>query len=387
MKYTQYHSVMKKPSLFIRLLIITSICIFIPTQLVYKTAVRLLEENARSKAASIATSVASFLEYDIATYRPLAERSVLEDDEQAFQVYRTYNDVLAKIKAQSNADYIYTEMFVDDQTVRFILDAEEPDSEGFSPFGSLDGIDDTERSAYERAQVTSSVLVDGVWGTFISAFAPIIDSRDGTVVGLAGVDFSAKTLMEQTRVLLLLSLLTFSQLTLLLSFSLMVVIDRYSIRAYTDELTTLGNWRALNRTLARLDRDARRHNRPFVMMTFDVDTFKMINDDYGHPIGDKVLASIAQLIKLRSPWEWACFRSGGDEFVLLLPAWTLEQAAELKTLLLRDIEGLLFPEIQERAISVSIGIAEWKREESLDDLIRRADAHLYEVKRKQRYPT
>lgn len=336
------------------------------------------------RALSIATTVATFLEDDIEVYRAIADASDLEKNPRLYADYQRYNGLLRTIKEQSGAQFVYTEAFVDDATIRYILDAEMPDSELFSPFGSLDEMDETEQIAYTtRTAAGSRNLISSDWGVFLSAFAPIIDARDDSLAGLVGVDYSAETLLLQSRKLLYLHIITFSVLSLLLAFSLYVVIQLISIRAYTDELTGLGNRRAMNKTMGRLEREARRRGKAFVLLTLDVDAFKPINDEHGHPVGDKVLVRIAETLLQHSDWEEGCFRSGGDEFAMLLPCGDLEQAQQISRQIKADVQAVFLPELKGQALSVSIGTAMWQEGDSLETLVKRSDASLYKMKKHQ----
>lgn len=142
--------------------------------------------------------------------------------------------------------------------------------------------------------------------------------------------------------------------------------------AHTDSLTGVANRRAweaeLDRGLAR----ARRTGEPVTVALADIDRFKSINDLHGHPAGDQLLAGIARnwLESLRPDDLLA--RIGGDEFAVLLPACTEAEAADV---LKRLRPGLPKPH------SCSVGLATWDRRESADDLMRRADAALYDAKR------
>lgn len=278
---------------------------------------------------------------------------------------------------------MYTEALVDASTIRYVLDAELPDSENFSAFNSLDEMDDTESGAYAGRQIATSNLLVSEWGTLLSAFAPIIDGRDNSLAGLVGVDYSADTLLAQSRALLWLHIVTFSLLSLLLSFSLFVIMEAIGIHAYTDELTGLGNRRALNRALARVEKEARKNQKTFVLLTLDVDAFKQINDEYGHPVGDKVLIRIADTLLQHSIWENGCFRSGGDEYAVLLPESNLEQAEPIRDMIQADVQAIFLPELKGQTLSVSIGLAQWHETESLEDLAKRSDASLYEMKKNQ----
>lgn len=369
---------------FLLLLAATILCVLFPAQFLYQRTTNVLKDNARLRALSIATTVATFLEDDIESYRAISDAPTLNEDSQAYADYLRYNALLRTIKEQNDADYIYTEALVDGKIIRYVLDAELPDSENFSPFGSLDTMDETEQNVYTTRMATGSTeLLLSDWGVYLSAFVPIVDHRDGSLTGLVGVDYSAATLLIQSRMLLYLHIITFSLLSLLLSFSLFVVVQLISVHAYTDELTGLGNRRAMNKALARLERDARKHHKPFVLLTLDVDTFKLINDEHGHPVGDKVLKRIAETLLQHSEGDDGCFRSGGDEFVMVMPSSNLENARQISNLIKTDVQAVFLPELKGQALSVSIGLAVWEEGDTLEDVIRRSDTSLYEMKKHQ----
>ncbi len=369
---------------FLLLLAATILCVLIPAQFLYQRTTNVLKDNARLRALSIATTVATFLENDIESYRAISDAPTLSEDSQAYADYLRYNALLRTIKEQNGADYIYTEALVDGKIIRYVLDAELPDSENFSPFGSLDTMDETEQNVYTTRMATGSTeLLLSDWGVYLSAFAPIVDHRDGSLTGLVGVDYSAATLLKQSQWLLQLHIITFSLLSLLLSFSLYVVIQLISVHAYTDELTGLGNRRAMNKALARLEREARKHHKAFVLLTLDVDTFKLVNDEHGHPVGDKVLKRIAETLLQHSEGDDGCFRSGGDEFVMVMPSSNLENARQISNLIKTDVQAVFLPELKGQALSVSIGLAVWEEGDTLEDVIWRSDASLYEMKKQQ----
>lgn len=120
-------------------------------------------------------------------------------------------------------------------------------------------------------------------------------------------------------------------------------------------------------------------------MMIDIDNFKMVNDTYGHIVGDEVLRGIGLLFTDEGIFrkEDVCGRFGGEEFVVILPATNAQNAmipAEklreaIRTTKFKPQEGETF------VVTVSIGVAELEEtEESIDDLINKADIALYEAK-------
>jgi diguanylate cyclase (GGDEF)-like protein len=161
---------------------------------------------------------------------------------------------------------------------------------------------------------------------------------------------------------------------------------RLLARATTDPLTNLAN---RGEFLARATRElvrAGRTERSFAIAMLDLDHFKSINDRYGHPAGDRVLAAAARTIAETLRGVDLCGRYGGEEFVLLLVEVD-EPAAFAAVERVRDAIAVLGPPRVPRAITVSAGIAVHHplfERATIADLIKRADAVLYESKRNGR---
>jgi len=131
---------------------------------------------------------------------------------------------------------------------------------------------------------------------------------------------------------------------------------------------------------------AHRMNRPFCCMMLDLDRFKQINDNYGHPAGDKVLQEFATLCK-RSVREMDMVgRYGGEELVIIMPETDLKTAVPVAERLRKSIADtpISIPG-GEVCVTVSIGIAQ-KDENTLqlETLIARADQAMYIAKHKGR---
>jgi diguanylate cyclase (GGDEF)-like protein len=125
-----------------------------------------------------------------------------------------------------------------------------------------------------------------------------------------------------------------------------------------------------------------RHN-TMSLILMDLDHFKRINDTYGHNTGDRVLEAVAETLRrnLRSV-DIAC-RWGGEEFIILLPASSLEHAEMIADLLRREIARLEFPD-HPIALSASFGVTEVRPGQSLSEVIEQADEALYRAKHEGR---
>lgn len=155
--------------------------------------------------------------------------------------------------------------------------------------------------------------------------------------------------------------------------------------ADTDDLTGIWNKRYFRRQLPQEIERARVYGVPLSLLIFDVDDFKQINDSFGHTVGDVVLSELCGAVRetLRPP---DCFvRFGGDEFAVLLPHTDLPGAAAVADRILERVAELVIPTDDEGAIrcAISIGAAAFRMSDANpNELVRRADARLYEAKRR-----
>jgi len=161
------------------------------------------------------------------------------------------------------------------------------------------------------------------------------------------------------------------------------IIDQLKESAVTDGLTGLINHKSfIERVSVEFNR-AERYGSELSLMMVDVDTFKEVNDTLGHVAGDKVLKSIAEVIKSNIRQSDLAARYGGDEFALILPETNLEKAYRVGEKLRRKVEGNLVsikPGVDAK-VTLSIGISSYQP--SMSDstaLIQKADEALYMAK-------
>lgn len=155
-----------------------------------------------------------------------------------------------------------------------------------------------------------------------------------------------------------------------------------------DELTQLLNRRSLERELAQLSAPAQWNLQPpFSVIVCDIDYFKLINDSYGHLVGDEVLYSLAQRLQKQLRFGTSAYRYGGEEFVILLMDVTLDKAFEVAERLRLAIRCTAFETtIGPLEITASFGVAQQDPANDQDgwDTVQRADRALYEAKRQGR---
>jgi len=153
--------------------------------------------------------------------------------------------------------------------------------------------------------------------------------------------------------------------------------------ARTDPLTGLPNRRAMEEWAARQLRGAARHGFPLWVVVSDIDSFKTINDTFGHDAGDAVLKTFADMLKKNTRAADMCGRLGGDEFVLVVTHVESEQIEETVNRFREQFAALSFPlQGQTVHVTASFGIAGIGSNEVQEygALLRKADQMLYEAK-------
>jgi two-component system, cell cycle response regulator len=156
--------------------------------------------------------------------------------------------------------------------------------------------------------------------------------------------------------------------------------------ARTDFLTGLLNRRAFFAESVRELAWVHRSGQPAVLITFDLDGFKEINDTWGHAAGDAVLRSVSRLLRSGRRDTDVLARLGGEEFALVVRGTELDGGRELAERL-RDELAALRTEHEGKALSVtaSFGVTEYRpTDEDPEDALRRADAAMYTAKRRGR---
>jgi diguanylate cyclase (GGDEF)-like protein len=154
--------------------------------------------------------------------------------------------------------------------------------------------------------------------------------------------------------------------------------------ALVDDLTGVANRRLLMQRLEEECARSERSNEPFALLVIDLDSFKAINDNYGHAAGDACLQHFTLMTQTRLRPGDMLARTGGDEFCIVLPSSTLREAAMIARRIIEVCrEDAAACTGNEVPIAVSIGVAQWTREIGPfpDRLIAAADHALYIAKK------
>jgi diguanylate cyclase len=167
--------------------------------------------------------------------------------------------------------------------------------------------------------------------------------------------------------------------------SLQAALQSVKVQALTDGLTGLANRKYFDETLRRRIQEAGAGEGGVCLLMCDIDHFKRFNDTWGHLVGDQVIKFIASTLRMHATGDFLAARYGGEEFAIIMPRTQLPQAQAIAAAMHRAVrskrltrrstgEGL-------GAVTLSIGLAQRREFESVNDLIARADACLYASKR------
>ncbi len=211
-------------------------------------------------------------------------------------------------------------------------------------------------------------------GKALSATVMVMIGLVGYALAMPGTVFESHYQM----ISFLVTSMTASVLTFIFASRTRNQRDKLQLLSVQDPLTGARNRRAMNEELQIASASQRRHGDQYAVLVMDLDSFKQINDTYGHQAGDQVLIDFVELIKTHSRKEDRLFRFGGEEFLLLLPNTDQNSlqtvASNLQHEVAQQLKGPGGP------VTMSSGGAILQRGEHWESMLQRADQRLYQAK-------
>ncbi len=205
-----------------------------------------------------------------------------------------------------------------------------------------------------------------------------LGSRNGTFVGEKPVDRTPLNANDLIRI----------GSTTIIRFSWMNETEhahheRLREAALLDPLTGIYNRRHFDESLGSERAAAQRHRKPLSLIIADLDNFKSVNDEHGHPVGDAVLSAMGEAILRCARREDLAFRFGGEEFAVLARDTDLDGAVRFAERLRVEIESVAVNVKDRRPLkfTASLGVAQLGAKETEKDLLERADSAMYNAKR------
>ncbi len=165
-------------------------------------------------------------------------------------------------------------------------------------------------------------------------------------------------------------------------------LERSEEAGMRDVVTAIGNRRFFETAFAEELEKARRTGNDFCLALADLDRFKLVNDRFGHLVGDRLLRLFAEILVQNVRGQDRVARFGGEEFAVMLPGARLSEAVEAVERIRRVLESKQWTvePTGERVgkVTVSFGVAKLRANETGADLLQRVDEHLYDAKAKGR---
>lgn len=236
-----------------------------------------------------------------------------------------------------------------------------------------------------------------VWERGIRPAAPRVAGHVVVELSRAHLDTREREMLQMTLAIMLAGLLLSGWLSFRIAADVLTKLDAVAAElgrqkdaaeqlARTDVLTGLANRRAFDEVAQREVQLAQRYGTPLTLMMTDLDHFKTINDRFGHYGGDEVLRNFAQVLLASTRGVDLIGRWGGEEFVVLMPGTTLEEACHAAERV-RLTAACTPAQVDGKACgyTASFGVVSFRAgAPTLDDLLGRADAALYRAKKNGR---
>lgn len=358
------------------------IILALPAVLINRGVMDLVVDRLGTDARNVAITTAHLIEEDLDSYLALADLLAPPKEPALDDYYQRMLSLFQSLKGQVGADFLYTEKLVSDTGIVYVLDAEDPAGDVFSPNGTEDYLSDYERQAFLTGLPVITKLVDySDWGEYLTGYAPILDPRTDAVVGLVGVDYSAGTVGSTTAGIRAIIYLIFLVIAMLVT---MVVVYQMRLRYQTiktDYLTGLCTKQHMDQKLKLAVAHAESSKRTFSLGVLDIDSFKLINDQQGHPVGDLALKAVAVAIRENLRQVDIASRYGGDEYVVLLPGQSRIYAKVVAFRILESVSLVHLTDARIPKLTLSIGLAQWEAGMTAEQLMSKADQMMYKAKK------
>jgi diguanylate cyclase (GGDEF)-like protein len=344
----------------------------------YSISKQVIENQFGLAAQSMAVAVSLIVGEDLDAYRDF-----LDTRDVSSVYYQRMQSLFAEIKKTSNIRFVYTMKQLNDTHMEFVLDAEPVGSQDYSKPGDIEEITDAIRQVLLTKHPTIEKATVSDFGVLLSGNAPIID-ENGELLGIAAVDIDNSMVFLTIRHLFIILAIVCLSLLILVYFLLSKVTPYFLGALLKDKLTNAYNKRYFDSLLKKSINMALKNNYDMSLLMLDLDHFKNVNDTYGHPFGDVVLAKVSGLIRECLRKDDFFVRYGGEEFCILLFNVNNAVPVMLAERIRKAIESFEIYNEEKNIginITISIGVANLNRTKlSAAELIKNSDVALYKAK-------
>lgn len=216
----------------------------------------------------------------------------------------------------------------------------------------------------------------------IIAIHYLVPVKHAKIINLILLSIMLIIVFPHTSLIEFITILSTTALTASLSFVMFRAYNNkqqeLALLATIDPLTASGNRRLLESKLSEVIANQSRVQSSMCLILLDLDGFKEINDEYGHAVGDQILVSLCSLVKEHIRSVDSLYRYGGDEFIIAPLNMTLKTAKQLADKIRGIVESHQF--IHDINLTLSIGVSEYRTDDTTETWISRADLSLYKAK-------
>lgn len=337
-------------------------------------------DTLRERSQGIYDYLEQYLDKDSFLYLNSAEDMQKEE-------YTSTKSMLESAKNTAGVRYLYTAKRTADGEYIYLVDGLPSNSGDFRNAGDLlepEIIPDIER-AYQNQVVMPEEIKDTSWGYVFVTYFPI--HHEGEVVGVVGIEFDAAHQYVTFRLLKIVTPIVIILCCIISGIVAAILFKHISNPAYrdlanTDILTGLNNRNSFDVIVNNLEALAGKQTIGFIVA--DLDGLKNINDLLGHAAGDLYIRTGSNILQNLVAYPDVLYRIGGDEFAVILRGKNPDQVRVLVSAMKDAVEKYALENNTKLSFSFGYALFSADQDQTLGDTLKRADAAMYDMKRKRK---
>lgn len=298
--------------------------------------------------------------------------------------YITTKEKLEDVKIATNVRYLYTAKQNDDGTYVYLVDGLPSDSVDFR--NPNDAIEPEVIPELQRALDNEIIIPDTIkqttWGDIFVAYYPI--HEDNKVIGVLGMEFDAHDQYEAFKTLRIGTPIIAAVACVIAVFIAGKLFRRISNPNFKDMANTDYLTKLKNRNAFMLDiHNMEARDKECGIVVADMNDLKMINDTYGHQIGDKYICAVSKIIS-SCAGKNPSYRIGGDEFVVVIQNNDNDYIEEIILGIIKHISEIEIEQAIDFTVSIGYAVFNGQIDKNLMDTFKRADHKMYSMKKEQK---
>lgn len=358
----------------------TLFAILVVSQIYWNLSFKVMMSSLENRVFALYQSVEEFISPDSFYH-------INTPQDMETPLYQSEAMALTNMKNASGVLYLFTAKVNDQGEFVYVLDGLEQDKDFRYPNDPIEEeIIPKMKLALQDQQVMPENILHTDWGDIFMAYLPFHD-QNGTVIGVVGIEFDATDTYATLK-----QLNTYTPFIAVFLVISAIILSSYLLRRisnplYLDRNTEDSPTGLKNRNAFETDRNnliARGLKENVGIVVIDINGLKVVNDRLGHSAGDKYITLVANAIRSTKSPDMVAYRTGGDEFVLLVQDASLDALLRFTTICSSKIKSQKTYSDMRCSIACGTCIFDETLDKSIDDTFNRADAQMYEEKRRQK---